>query len=31
MPIVKELAASRPDVPEPDRESWYELHDLQPR
>ena len=27
-PILAELMASRPDATPPDRETWYELHDL---
>ena len=28
MPIVEELRASRPTARPPDRQGWYELHDL---
>jgi hypothetical protein len=28
MPIVEELMASRSDATPPDRQTWYELHDL---
>jgi hypothetical protein len=28
MPIVEELMASRPNAGPPDREGWYELHEL---
>jgi hypothetical protein len=28
MPIIKEMTAGRSDAPPPDRETWYELHDL---
>jgi hypothetical protein len=28
MPIVQEVMASRPDATPPEREGWYELHDL---
>lgn len=28
MPIVHELAADRPSARQPDRQGWYELHDL---
>jgi hypothetical protein len=28
MPIVQELMASRPNATRPDREIWYELHEL---
>jgi hypothetical protein len=28
MPIVEELLAGRPDAPPPDREIYYELHDI---
>jgi hypothetical protein len=28
-PIVQELFANRPDAPPPDRDGWYELHDIQ--
>ena len=27
-PIVQELLAGRPDATPPDREGWYELHDV---
>jgi hypothetical protein len=27
-PIVQELVANRPDAPPPDRDGWYELHDV---
>ena len=27
-PILAELMASRPDATSPDRETWYELHDV---
>ena len=27
-PILAELMASRPDATPPDRETWYELHDV---
>jgi hypothetical protein len=27
-PILEEVMASRPDAAPPDREAWYELHDL---
>jgi hypothetical protein len=30
MPIVEELMASRDDATPPEREAWYELHDLMP-
>lgn len=29
-PIISELIASRDDAAPPDREAWYELHDLTP-
>jgi hypothetical protein len=29
-PIVGELMATRDDATPPDREAWYELHDLMP-
>jgi hypothetical protein len=28
MPIIQEMTAGRSDAPPPDRETWYELHDL---
>lgn len=28
MPIVHELMADRPNARQPDRQGWYELHDL---
>lgn len=28
MPIVHELTADRPNARQPDRQGWYELHDL---
>jgi hypothetical protein len=28
MPIIKEVTAGRSDAGPPDRETWYELHDL---
>jgi hypothetical protein len=28
MPLIQEATASRSDARPPDRESWYELHDL---
>jgi hypothetical protein len=28
MPIIQEVTASRSEARPPDRESWYELHDL---
>jgi hypothetical protein len=27
-PIIEELSANRPDATPPDRQGWYELHDL---
>ena len=28
MPVVEELTSGRPDARPPDRQGWYELHDL---
>jgi hypothetical protein len=28
MPIIEEVTAGQPDARRPDREGWYELHDL---
>jgi hypothetical protein len=30
-PIIQDLMASRDDATPPDREAWYELHDLMPK